>query len=116
MLLFYLVGLIIYFVPTIFAIVRGTRRSVAIYAFNILLGWTVIGWIIALIWSLTSRPAAPRDPREPSPQQSLVAQRVAAAVLCGGFLLILFYNLLEKELRNPSPFTAKVLNLLEALN
>ena len=45
-----------YFIPVIVAGVRGHRQVVAIAALNLLLGWTVLGWIIALVWSLTAPP------------------------------------------------------------
>ena len=44
------------FIPVIVAGVRGHRQVVAIAALNLLLGWTVLGWIIALVWSLTATP------------------------------------------------------------
>jgi ABC-type transport system involved in cytochrome c biogenesis permease component len=45
-----------YVVPTILAWYRSHHNTLAIGALNLLLGWTVIGWIGALIWALTSRP------------------------------------------------------------
>ena len=50
-----LLGLVIgtgfYFVPTIIAGVRKKRNLISIGLLNFFLGWTVIGWIIALIWA-----------------------------------------------------------------
>ncbi len=47
-----------YFIPTIVALVRKHHNAGAICALNILLGWTVLGWIAAFVWSLTAvRPA-----------------------------------------------------------
>lgn len=46
-----LVGL--YLVPTIIAGRRKHHNLGAIIAVNVLLGWLIIGWIIALVWSLT---------------------------------------------------------------
>ena len=43
-----------YLLPGIIAGVRGHGSASAILAANILLGWTIIGWIGALIWSLTA--------------------------------------------------------------
>ena len=43
-----------YLLPSFLAIVRGHESWWAIVALNLLLGWTVIGWIGALIWSLTT--------------------------------------------------------------
>ena len=48
-----IIGCIIYFLPTIIAFKRGKRNKVAIFALNLLLGWTFIGWAISLVWSLT---------------------------------------------------------------
>lgn len=51
---FGLIGLVIYFLPSIIAILRKKRNLVAIILLNFLFGWSVIGWIITLIWALTS--------------------------------------------------------------
>ena len=45
-------GFVFYFLPTILAFARDKRDATAILVLNILLGWTVIGWVIALIWAL----------------------------------------------------------------
>ncbi len=42
-----------YFAPTIIAGLRRKKNAVAIFLLNLLLGWTIIGWIVALIWSVT---------------------------------------------------------------
>ncbi|MGY6533304.1 superinfection immunity protein [Glycocaulis sp.] len=43
-----------HFIPTIIALARGHHDGFAIFLTNLLLGWTVIGWVIALIWSVTA--------------------------------------------------------------
>ena len=45
-------GFLFYFLPTILAFARNKRDTTAILVLNILLGWTVIGWVIALVWAL----------------------------------------------------------------
>ena len=45
---------VLYFVPTVIACARGHHQKVAIGVLNILLGWTALGWIAALIWSVTA--------------------------------------------------------------
>lgn len=43
--------LFVYFLPSI---IGGSKKNIgAIFALNLLLGWTLIGWIVALIWALT---------------------------------------------------------------
>ncbi|WP_421791799.1 superinfection immunity protein [Hyphobacterium sp.] len=43
-----------FFLPSLIALVRSHHNAFAIFLTNFLLGWTLIGWIIALIWSTTS--------------------------------------------------------------
>jgi len=50
---FGILGLAVYFLPIIIAAIRHTKSIVGIILLNVLAGWTFIGWIIALIWSLT---------------------------------------------------------------
>ncbi len=46
----------IHFLPTIVAALRNSRNVVGIFLVNLFLGWTVIGWVVALIWAITSQP------------------------------------------------------------
>jgi Superinfection immunity protein len=48
--------LAIYFLPWIVALVRNAPRMTAIFVLNLLLGWTVIGWVIALVWAFAEMP------------------------------------------------------------
>ena len=41
----------IYMFPAYFAQSRGHRNSDSIATFNLFLGWTLIGWVGALIWA-----------------------------------------------------------------
>jgi Superinfection immunity protein len=45
-------GFVLYFLPAIIAFARDKRDAVSILVLNILLGWTMIGWVIALVWAL----------------------------------------------------------------
>ena len=56
-----LVGGLIYFIPGIVAIVRGHRNSLAIVMLNLFLGWSFIGWVVALVWSCTENLHSHRD-------------------------------------------------------
>lgn len=42
-----------YMAPFLIAGMRGHKQALAIGALNLLLGWTFLGWVIALVWSLT---------------------------------------------------------------
>jgi hypothetical protein len=43
-----------YLVPFLIAAVRGHRNVMAIGMLNLLLGWTVLGWIVAFVWAFTA--------------------------------------------------------------
>ena len=43
--------LLIYFIPLFVAIRRKHTKLKHIILLNILLGWTVLGWVGALVWS-----------------------------------------------------------------
>ncbi len=45
---------LLYFLPALIALLRGHHNGFAIFLTNLLLGWTLIGWIVALIWSTTA--------------------------------------------------------------
>ncbi len=40
----------IYFFPSIVAIINKKKNASAIFILNFFLGWTFIGWVIALVW------------------------------------------------------------------
>ena len=44
--------LLVYFVPTIIAVVRDVKPKLGIIILNILAGWSVIVWVIALVWAI----------------------------------------------------------------
>ncbi len=43
--------IIFYFLPTLVAYFRQHKNIPAIFVLNLLLGWTVLGWVSSLVWS-----------------------------------------------------------------
>jgi len=41
-----------YMLPWAIAAVRGNRNSWTVFWVNLLLGWTVVGWIVALVMAI----------------------------------------------------------------
>lgn len=41
-----------YFLPFLIALLRGHRNVLGVFVLNLFLGWTMLGWIAALVWSL----------------------------------------------------------------
>lgn len=42
----------VYFIPTIVACSRNHINSLAIFILNLFLGFTLVGWVAALIWAV----------------------------------------------------------------
>jgi hypothetical protein len=57
----FVVGVALYFLPTIIAWMRAHYNRIAILTLNLLLGWTVVGWIVSLVWSFTNPPPRPDE-------------------------------------------------------
>ncbi|MEV7401744.1 superinfection immunity protein [Streptomyces sp. NPDC091267] len=49
-----------YFVPTVVALTRGVPNKGSVIVINLLLGWTVVGWIVALAMAARSSQQQPR--------------------------------------------------------
>ncbi len=69
-----------YFLPTVVAVLRRHTHAAGVFILNLLLGWTIIGWLIAQIWSFTN------DPPDAKSTFGLKATRVIL-VLCYALLL-----------------------------
>ena len=48
---FFGLSTLVYFMPSIIAFARSKRDLVSILLLNFFLGWTLIGWIVALVWA-----------------------------------------------------------------
>jgi hypothetical protein len=84
-----------YFLPTIIAILRRKANTGGIFVLNLLLGWTLIGWIGALVWSLSadaqptiivhnSTSSAPPPPPPPSSAHAYTNVTVRKPVVSSG--------------------------------
>jgi hypothetical protein len=51
-----LASIFIYFIPTMIARRDTKRNAAAIFVLNLFVGWSFIGWVIALVWACTSEP------------------------------------------------------------
>lgn len=75
--------LILYFAPAIVARRRLHTSRTGIVVLNLLLGWTLIGWIVALVWAYSgpdNRDAPSADATRRCPY--CAEQILAAAIVC----------------------------------
>ncbi|WP_259482492.1 superinfection immunity protein [Shewanella baltica] len=75
----FLVPIIIYFCPMYVAYFNKQPNFYSIFALNLFLGWTLVGWVVALVWALkshepiktvnvtVSQPTPAPTPVQPSP-------------------------------------------------
>jgi hypothetical protein len=47
---------VVYLGPSALAYNRGHPNAAAIFVVNLLLGWTLIGWVGALVWAIVAKP------------------------------------------------------------
>lgn len=47
------IGFLFYFAPSILAMLGNNDSASGVIVMNIFLGWTFIGWVIALVWALS---------------------------------------------------------------
>ncbi|RKN37481.1 superinfection immunity protein [Streptomyces hoynatensis] len=51
---FLVLGAVLYFVPTAVAFARGVRNAGSVLVVNLFLGWTFLGWVVALAMAARS--------------------------------------------------------------
>lgn len=59
-----------YMMPTFLAVGRKHKALPAIFALNLFLGWSLLGWVAALVWSLTN----------PNPSEPVVINQAASSM------------------------------------
>lgn len=73
----FVIAVALYFLPTIIGMHK--RNTGAIFVLNLFLGWTLVGWVVALVWALTAEPAMVNGPTIGAPR--------AWGCVCGSPLL-----------------------------
>lgn len=63
--LYFILAALAYWTPTFVALIRGVRNTGSVIVVNLFLGWTVIGWIVALAMSCRTRDAQPVRSAQP---------------------------------------------------
>ncbi len=53
--LFVVVYILLYFIPSMVAFTKSRQNFASIFALNLFLGWSVLGWVAALVWALKTK-------------------------------------------------------------
>ncbi len=59
--------ILLYFLPTIIAGLRRSTMTLWVALIDLLLGWTVVGWIVALVMAIASARRQPNGQTPPAP-------------------------------------------------
>lgn len=78
-----------YFIPTVVAANRSHSRQGAVLALNALAGWTVVGWVAALIWALAGA-CRPKEATGLGALRSLAVLVLVLGAMAGGAVLIYY--------------------------
>ena len=106
-----------YFLPSIIALFRSKSNTTAIVMLNLFLGWTFIGWVVALIWAVTKdremqtivvNNNAYSDNKTINP---LISQPIAENFQNNGNQKILSSQEVKSEEKNPKNHQEKIENL-----
>ncbi len=98
-----IVGVAVYFIPSIIALLRMKKNLFAIIALNFFLGWSLIGWVVSLVWSLSS---------DSKPQKIIVNQQTPKNKEDGIDKLTKLKKLLDEEVITKEEFEQQKTNIL----
>ena len=83
---FFVCAAALYFTPALVAKARRKENVIAISVLNLFLGWTVIGWVGALVWAFTKGGILPEPTKQCPHCQSTVRQIAATCTACGKWM------------------------------
>jgi hypothetical protein len=120
-----ILGLVaLYFLPTCIACIRKHKNGESIFATNLLLGWIVLGWIIALIWALSCNVEQRETATQGDQRQEGLSWLQTMGVLGVGFAMLIVIALIASisssnraamvapiPTPTPAPASASVANL-----
>jgi hypothetical protein len=56
--IWFILGIVLYFLPTIIAVNRGAKSTAGVLIINLLFGWTVAGWVVSLVCAFAGKTEA----------------------------------------------------------
>lgn len=86
---------ILYFLPSIVSALRKKSNTAAIFILNLLLGWTLIGWVVALVWAFTTDGSSKKPVLASSKEMAESGGKVLIVFAVGVIAMALVYHYLE---------------------
>lgn len=81
----------LYFLPTIEAMARGQNNVTQVALVNVFFGWSLLGWVLALVWAVKPHPTSHQEPPRPLPSTPTAAaedtRATKACPMCGETVL-----------------------------
>ncbi|HXU27378.1 MAG TPA: SHOCT domain-containing protein [Bacteroidia bacterium] len=106
-------SIILYMLPYIIS--RGKSFSSSVFWFNLLLGWTFIGWIIALVWAVSEDGDSSQLKNQPISNDSISAIEALGQLRAQGYISISEYTQQKQNLLTGQNNLAKNIIALERL-
>lgn len=57
----------LYFLPTVEAMARGQNNVTQVALVNVFFGWSLLGWVLALVWAVKPQETSHQNPLHPLP-------------------------------------------------
>ena len=73
-LMLFVIGVLVYLLPTALAMYRDCKATAWIAVVNVLLGWTIFGWFVAIGWAASGKIREPSCPVGTPPTHPVVGQ------------------------------------------
>lgn len=70
-LILFVIGMAFYLLPTMLALYRDSQATLWIALVNVVLGWTVFGWVVALGWAAGGKTRTLPSPIAAPPREAL---------------------------------------------
>ncbi|MGI9459302.1 MAG: superinfection immunity protein, partial [Pirellulales bacterium] len=81
----------IYFVPSYIAFKKQKLQKTAIVVLNVFLGWTFLGWVVALVWACMEDGISAADERQANLPETLTQKTIVTASISLFAVVIFIY-------------------------
>ena len=88
-LVFILILLPIYFIPSYIAFKKQKLQTTAIIVLNVFLGWTFLGWVVALVWACMEDGTGPTHEPQARVTETPTPNKLSMVLILFSFIVLL---------------------------